>query len=176
MNGVTYLSELPELDALERGPRAGGPIPDMGDPGGMGMGKFIRNSYNRPVNEYSGMYDAGPPGPPQPGLTTGSMADSIGAGGYHMPVPQSRVESVPDFDENGFENQYSLSSDTGGSSKQCECNCMDVYDHVNLCPICKAFYMQGRNNTILYVIIAALILLSGYMGKRLYDIQLKRAR
>jgi len=174
MNGVTYLSDLPELDALERGQHAGGPIPDMGNPGGMGMGKFIRNSYNRPMNEHSGMYDSGPLTGP-----TGSMADNIGAGGYHMPVQtaQSRVESVPDFDENGFENQYALSSDTGGgSTKKCECTCMDVYDHVNLCPICKAFYMQGRNNTILYVIIAALILLSGYMGKRLYDIQLKRAK
>jgi hypothetical protein len=172
MNGVTYLSDLPELDALERGP----PIPDMGNPGGMGgpggmgMGKFIRNSYNRPVNEYSGMYEDGP-------SPNRSMADNIGAGGYHMPV-QTATPAYTDsgFDDNGLENQYTLSGDSGESStKRCECSCMDVYDHVNLCPICKAFYMQGRNNTILYVIIAALVLLSGYMGKRLYDIQLKRA-
>jgi hypothetical protein len=172
MNGVTYLSDLPELDALERGPPQ---IPDMGNPGGMGMGKFIRNNYNRPTNPnggysgmsgMSGMYDEGPP--------NGSMAENIGAGGYHVPPVQTPAYSESGFDNSGLEMPYAGDSGAVTSNKG-ECTCMDVYDHVNLCPICKAFYMQGRNNTILYVIIAALVLLCAYMGKRLYDIQLKRA-
>ena len=178
MTGVTYLSELPELDALDRGPPTGGAAAGKGNPGGMGMGKFIKSAYNRPMKGYSGMSGMSDySGMYEEELPNGSMADNIGAGGYHLqPPPPVRPSQRSGFDDSGLEMPYATGDDPeGGSPKKGECTCMDVYDHVNLCPICKAFYMQGRNNTILYVIITALVLLCAYMGKRLYDIQLKRS-
>jgi hypothetical protein len=158
MAGVTYLSDLPELDALDSSRNSTPyikPALENRDSDHTKYKKFLRSSHGRPVNPSS-----------RPNMASSSMLDSpnIGAGGYHNRPQQSKQEGSmpPDF----FVERYKNKNKTKPAA---ECSCRDVYDHIQNCPICQAFYMQGRNNAILYIIIVALIALCLFLGKKVYD-------
>jgi hypothetical protein len=67
-------------------------------------------------------------------------------------------------------------STSADDPKDKSCTCRDVFDHVNGCNICKAFYMEGRNNFMLYLIIVVLLLIIVFLITKVYDIHLKRSK
>jgi hypothetical protein len=187
MPGVTYLSSLPELDALQTShshPASHGGYTDghpSSGPGGFNYGggsvetwrpdtpnlsKYIRTSHNRPVQEN---YDNIPRGP------TNEVAGGvrIGAGGYHQ-----RPE-MEDLDDGGYlDDETGLYSSPEEEQTQ-DVQCKGCYDHIQNCPVCKSFYTAGASSssssTVGFVsIIIALILIIALMGKKLYDLKIKQ--
>lgn len=181
VQGVTYLdqlpTELPELSNLsynEGNMGMGfGQIPQPGpvhSPERSGdYSKYIRNSHNTPSSPYGS--------PPSHSVPTydgymGSGADMSGPGGYLQPPPQMARPVSAANDDYDFDPPSTSADDP----KEKSCTCRDVFDHVNGCNICKAFYMEGRNNFMLYLIIVVLLLIIVFLITKVYDIHLKRPK
>ena len=103
---------------------------------------------------------------------TGSGAGMSGPGGYLQPPPQT-ARPVSVVSDNYDFDPPSTSAD---DKKDKSTTCRDVFDHVNGCNICKAFYMEGRNNFMLYLIIVVLLLIIVFLVTKVYDIRLKRPK
>lgn len=98
-----------------------------------------------------------------------------------MPVQNSReyfAEASPATDSYDFDEKPAGDAPKPATSaqekKKTECSCREIYDHISGCNICKSFYMEGRNNTILYIIIVLLVLIIAFLTTKVYDIHLKR--
>jgi|DEB0MinimDraft_6_1074348.scaffolds.fasta_scaffold06989_6 hypothetical protein len=184
--GVTYLDRLPSANPqLSELPSYSTPPPGMGfevpQPGPAynphrdnDYSKYIRNHARRGgMDQMSGMaMDMGP--------NVGGYVQT-GPGGYHMPVQNSReyfAEASPATDSYDFDQKpagdASKPATSAQEKKKTECSCREIYDHISGCNICKSFYMEGRNNAILYIIIVLLVLIIAFLTTKVYDIHLKR--
>jgi hypothetical protein len=174
--GVTLIQNLPELNDYKLPPPGGSHFerPVAGaDPGA--YSKYITNpGHNRlGNNDYSGM-GAGPNHSMKnfDGYT-GSGADMSGPGGYlRIPAEASEMYGSPPpatvTEHYNFEEGGSTTSADADDEK--ECSCRDVYDHVNGCNICKAFYMEGRSNFIYLLIITIMTIIIAILGSKCYTI------
>ena len=175
--GVTLIQNLPDLNDYKLPPPGYGPQfdrPTAGpDPGA--YGNYITNTgHNRPgMADYSGMG-----GGPQHSLKnfdgyTGSGAEMSGPGGYlQMPSQKTEMYNSPPknvSEHYDFEEESSGNTSADADVKK-ECSCRDVYDHVNGCNICKAFYMEGRSNFIYLLIIAIMTIIIAILGHKCYTI------
>jgi hypothetical protein len=144
-SGVTYLTDLPELDALE-------PHQPHIQPG---YDKFIRDAHGRPggrdpYRQLSGMTETGS------SMTRPPMVP-FNAGPAQAPqVPQVPQVAQP------------MLMDGGDAA----ITCRQVFAHIANCPICSSYYK--RDNTMLYVIMVGMMIAITFLLKRLYDIQLKQ--
>lgn len=178
--GVTYLDSLPRLSEL---PSYSTPPPGMGsfevpqpvqNYSGNDYSKYIRNHPRQGgMDQMSGMAMG-------TGQNVGGYVQT-GPGGYHTPTQNSRgyfTEASPATDSYDFDEKPTGDSPKPATSAQekskTECSCREIYDHINGCNICKSFYMEGRNNTILYIIIVLLVLIIAFLTTKVYDIHIKR--
>jgi hypothetical protein len=175
--GVTLIQNLPELNDYKLPPAGYGPKFDRptagADPGA--YGKYINNTgHNRPgMADYAGMRDG-----PHHSLKnfdgyTGSGAEMSGPGGY-LQIPSAEMYSKPPpntvTEHYDFEESESGNTSADADVKK-ECSCRDVYDHVNGCNICKAFYMEGRSNFIYLLIITIMTIIIAVLGHKCYTIK-----
>jgi hypothetical protein len=104
---------------------------------------------------------------------TGSGAEMSGPGGY-LQIPSAEMYSKPPpntvTEHYDFEESESGNTSADADVKK-ECSCRDVYDHVNGCNICKAFYMEGRSNFIYLLIITIMTIIIAVLGHKCYTIK-----
>lgn len=185
---VTYLDKLrptnPSFQELPNynQPPAGFDIPQPGPVYNQARDrsyeKFIRHHDrgNSIAHQMSGM------GVTNPHSAGGYVA--TGPGGYHIAQPPQEVHEYYDNDSNPAADNYDFDASpaeenaspatSAQEKKKTECSCRDVYDHINGCNICKSFYMEGRNNAVLYIVIVLLFLIIAFLTTKVYDIHLKR--
>jgi len=183
---VTYLDKLNTNPRFNELPSYTNPPPGMGgfgvpQPGPVhsphrnnDYSNFIRNHSPRGNNieSLSGMGNEH-----GQNMGVGGYVHS-GPGGYHMQQPQplrENYEKAADTDNYDFgAGEKDNPATSAEEKKKTECSCRDVYDHISGCNICKSFYMEGRNNMVLYIIIVMLFLIIAFLTTKVYDIHLKR--
>jgi hypothetical protein len=170
MQGVTYISQLPDLKELQTPPPPQFPTNDYPghDPRAGNVGKFIRGSHNRP-SLMEQPYDGN-------GGLNGSGADLVGPGGYLTPPPPPPPPPREDewLEDADFEFDEKPST-SGEVHVKRECSCREVYDHIQSCNICKSFYMEGRSHGVFYAIIIAQLILIAVLATKVYEIRVKRS-
>ena len=174
MQGVTYINQLPDLPELSSGGRgmmmASPEQHATNDPRAGDYGKFIRSSH-RPSMMAQGMQDI-------PVQHTISGAYVSGPGGYLQEAPPPPPPHALDdtwvgelSDDTDYDFDKPLTS--ASCCEKRECTCREVYDHVNGCNICKAFYMEGRNSVLPWIIVAVQLLVIACLCTKVYDIRVK---
>ena len=177
-NGVTMLQDLPTIDEYNLPPPGMSPgfeRPQQHQP--MAFSKFIKPAGHTGMGEYSGM-GSGSPSHSIPNFNgyTGTGAEMSGPGGYlQMPsqgggYDEPEMYSSPPVTEHYDFGESSGVATSADAPEEKECSCRDVYDHVNGCNICKAFYMEGRSNFIYLLIIAIQIIIIGILASKCYTI------
>ena len=178
--GVTLLENLPDLNDYKLPPPGGSNFerPSAGpDPGA--FGNYIKNPghNNSGYNNYSGMDASGNNNHSLNNFDgyTGSGAEMSGPGGYLQIPSQQRTEMYSNPPQQNFTEHYDFEEPVGGNTSAAadvekECSCREVYDHVNGCNICKAFYMEGRSNFIYLLIITIMTIIIGILGSKCYKI------
>lgn len=175
--GVTLINNLPELNDYKLPPPGYGPQFDrpVAGPEHGAYSNYITNpGHNRAgLDNYSGMGATPQHSLPNFDGYTGSGAEMSGPGGY-LQMPSSQIQS-PHQESSTITEHYDFEESTGNTSADAEvkkeCSCRDVYDHVNGCNICKAFYMEGRSNFIYLLIITIMTIIIAILGHKCYTIQ-----
>jgi hypothetical protein len=176
---VTMIEDLPELKDLE----------EHNQPGELQeqkYNKFIRNSYNPPVDSGMGYQEL--PSVPPPNMNQNmnqdmnqnmnqDMNQDMGVStmpnanmmppNMRPPPPQERpymAEFIPPMYQENFE--HPLNSEESEETEKV-LNCIDVAHHVDNCPICSKFYKS--NNRPLLIIIFILSILCFLLLKKVLD-------
>ncbi len=124
MNGVTYLTDLSELDALDDNPPHGHIQP--------GFQKFIRNN------------NQARPGVPNQFSALAGMAPQ--SSWQSSQSPQSSWQSSP---QSSWQSSHGYS--TLPQREHARLSCRDVFRHVRRCDVCQGFYK--RDNSFLHCVV-----------------------
>lgn len=124
---ITMIDELPELEDIDRKPY-GNPIKERVE--NDKYDKYIRNSH-KPLEE-SGMNNYN-------NMINNVVDDNI--------IESNIMESTTN--DNFVQNKYSLPN---GSP-----SCIDVANHIEVCPICSRYYKQDNSLYLLAILVLSII-------------------
>ena len=129
---ITYLKDLPDLDDLE-----GDNIDNRSANSRFPMQEQIPSAMSEKIKRMI-----------RPSM--GSLATESGMGRYGSTPPQEFYENKQDFTP-PVQNEViaPISKDTP--------NCLDIYSHIDSCPICSSFFKRDTSIYIIAIVILSII-------------------